>query len=207
MSLKPVSNYHYQQAKFQLSAARLSQLPPDQGGEVAFVGRSNAGKSSVINAITGVNGLARTSKTPGRTQLINYFTLDSKTRLVDLPGYGYAKVSEGLKKNWIHLVNAYLHGRKSLKGLILIVDIRRLLGEEERRLLDWCRDAGLPVHVLLNKTDKLSHGAAKQKWLGLKRELAGEPHTVQMFSASKKIGVEEARGILDHWLRVNHDAS
>lgn len=200
MLSQPLSGHRYQHAKFLLSASKLSQLPPDQGREVAFVGRSNAGKSSVINAITGINGLARTSKTPGRTQLINYFILDDKRRLVDLPGYGYAKVAAALKKHWISIINTYLRERGSLKGLILIVDIRRMLKEEDRRLLDWCQAVELPVHILLNKADKLSRGAAKQNLLALRRELDNGPLTVQVFSASKKTGVEEARRVLDHWL-------
>ena len=205
MSLKFTSGYSYQRARFLLSAGKMSQLPPDQGAEAAFVGRSNAGKSSVVNAITGINSLARTSKTPGRTQLINYFTLDEERRLVDLPGYGYAKVSEEIKKNWANIINDYLNGRKSLKGLVLIVDVRRPLREEEWRLLDWCRDADLPVHVLLNKADKLPRGAAKEKLLALKRDLAGEPHTAQLFSASKKTGVEEVHAVLDQWLGCGQD--
>ena len=193
-------SHPYQQAEFLLSASNLKQLPPDQGSEVAFVGRSNAGKSSVINVITAIRGLARTSKTPGRTQLINYFILDEKTRLVDLPGYGYAKVPGALRKHWSDIINTYLQERTSLKGLILIVDIRRMLKEEDRHLLQWCKEVELPVHILLNKADKLSRGAAKQNLLALQRELGNGSHTTQMFSALKKTGVEQVRQVLDLWL-------
>ena len=193
-------SHPYQQAEFLLSASNLKQLPPDQGSEVAFVGRSNAGKSSVINVITAIRGLARTSKTPGRTQLINYFILDEKTRLVDLPGYGYAKVPGALRKHWSDIINTYLQERTSLKGLILIVDIRRMLKEEDRHLLQWCKEVELPVHILLNKADKLSRGAAKQNLLALRRELGNGSHTTQMFSALKKTGVEQVRQVLDLWL-------
>ena len=177
----------------------MKQLPPDTGREVAFVGRSNVGKSSVINTITGQKGLAKTSKTPGRTQLINYFQLNEDTFLVDLPGYGFAKVPKAMKDHWTKTINAYLQERSALAGLILIIDVRRGLQAEDRQIVDWCSQVNLPVHILLNKADKLSFGAAKQTLLALQRELH-EQQTAQLFSVLKRTGLEETCKILDGWL-------
>ncbi len=193
------SDNPYRRAEFLVSAHKLSQCPPDSGREAAFVGRSNVGKSSVINALTERKGLARISKTPGRTQQINVFRVDDATRLVDLPGYGFARVSRSLQAHWLETVNAYLQRRESLCGLVLIVDVRREPRDEDRRILEWCGAVGLPVHVLLNKADKISFGAAKQRLFALQSGL-GEGVTVQLFSAKTGAGVDEARHVLDAWL-------
>jgi GTP-binding protein len=195
-----MSNNPLRRAEFLLSAHRLDQCPEDSGVEVAFVGRSNAGKSSVINALTGRRNLARTSKTPGRTQQINFFSLDGQRRLVDLPGYGFARVPPAMKTHWFETINAYLAGRRSLAGLILIMDVRREPGEEDVRILEWCRAAGLPVHILLNKADKLSFGAARQRLLAVRAGLAGAGRSLQLFSAKTRAGRDEAGGIVAGWL-------
>jgi GTP-binding protein len=194
-----MSDNPYRRAEFLRSAHKLSQCPPDQGREVAFVGRSNVGKSSVINALTGRKALARISKTPGRTQQINYFVLDEQARLVDLPGYGFARVPRNLQAHWLETVNAYLQRRASLAGLILILDIRRGPGAEDEQILDWCATVALPVHILLNKADKLSFGAARQRLLELQSRLDGKAG-IQLFSAKNGTGAEELRQCLDRWL-------
>lgn len=189
----------YRRADFLLSAHKLSQCPPDMGREVAFVGRSNVGKSSVINMVTGRKALARISKTPGRTQQINYFMVDETTRLVDLPGYGFARVSRSLQAHWVEMVNDYLQRRESLCGLILILDIRREPRDEDLQILDWCASVNLPVHILLNKADKLSFGAAGKKLREIQSGI-GKQAGVQLFSALKRTGVDELRRVLDGWL-------
>lgn len=196
----------YQKAEFLLSAAALSQAPPDVGREVAFAGRSNAGKSSAINAITGLASLARTSKTPGRTQQINFFGLDEARRLVDLPGYGFAKVPLCVKQHWERLLEQYLRRRKSLRGLVLVMDIRHPLKPTDQQLLAWCHAAGMSAHLLLTKADKLSRGAALDTLRQVRRVLASEGlgATAQLFSALTRIGVEEARHQLDAWLATEH---
>jgi len=191
-------------AQFLKSAARLDQAPPDTGREAAFAGRSNAGKSSALNAISGHKGLARTSKTPGRTQLINFFAVTPEARLVDLPGYGYAKVPAEVKAQWERHLNAYLAERVSLAGLILLMDVRHPLTDFDRQMLAWCRQADLAVHVLLTKADKLKRGAAQNTLLGVKRDL-GLLHpaaTVQLFSALDGSGLDEARTLLSTWLAL-----
>jgi GTP-binding protein len=197
------SNPLYRQAQFVMSAAQLDQLPPDEGFEVAFAGRSNAGKSSAINRITSQKTLARTSKTPGRTQLINFFRLDDERRLVDLPGYGYAKVSEAIKLRWQATMEAYLSTRQSLRGLILLMDVRHPLKEVDQQLLNWCWHVHMPVHVLLTKADKLKRGQAQTAMLTLRKTLEAQapPDTtsVQLFSALKGTGVDEVQGVLDRW--------
>jgi GTP-binding protein len=199
-----VSADHYRSAHFTLSAAKLSQLPADEGVEIAFAGRSNAGKSSAINRLTGQRSLARTSKTPGRTQLINFFALDEERRLVDLPGYGYAKVAEEIKRRWQQTMEQYLSSRHSLRGLVLLMDVRHPLKEVDQQLLHWCWQVGMPVHVLLTKADKLKRGAAQNTLLQVRREL--EAHSpagltsVQLFSALKGSGLDEAYRVLDGWL-------
>lgn len=189
----------YRRAEFLLSAHTLSQCPPDSGREVAFVGRSNVGKSSVINMVTGRKALARISKTPGRTQQINYFLVDENTRLVDLPGYGFARVSRSLQAHWVETVNDYLQRRESLCGLVLILDIRREARDEDLQILDWCAAVNLPVHILLNKADKMSFGAATKKLRDLKSGL-GDGLDAQLFSARKGTGADELRRVLDGWL-------
>lgn len=191
-------------AQFVTSAARLGQAPADAGREAAFAGRSNAGKSSALNAIAGHKGLARTSKTPGRTQLINFFRVTDDARLVDLPGYGYAKVPPAVKAQWERHLTAYLKHRESLVGLVLLMDVRHPLTEFDRQMLAWCRDAALDVHVLLTKADKLKRGAAQNTLLKVRRELAGlHPQvSVQLFSALDGTGLEAARAQLAAWLEL-----
>jgi len=191
-----------QQATFLISAAKVDQCPDDQGYEVAFAGRSNAGKSSALNTLTHAS-LARTSKTPGRTQLLNFFRLDDERRLVDLPGYGYAKVPIPLKQHWQKHLEAYLGSRESLRGLILMMDIRHPLTEFDRMMLDWSGASGMPMHILLTKADKLAFGAAKNALLKVQQEIRktwGDHVSIQLFSAPKRIGVEEAQAVLGHWL-------
>ncbi len=197
-------NPYYHRTHFLTSAARLAQSPPDEGMEVAFAGRSNAGKSSAINTLCQQKALARTSKTPGRTQLLNFFILDPKRRLVDLPGYGYAKVSESIKRQWQAELAAYLEQRRSLRGLILLMDIRHPLKEFDRQMLDWCSHRGLPVHILLTKADKLKRGAASKTLLQVRKELApyGKEVTLQLFSSLNRQGVDEAHALLDRWLEL-----
>ena len=191
----------YKEAEFLLGAAKLSQLPADQGFEVAFAGRSNAGKSSVLNVLCQQKSLARTSKTPGRTQQINVFNLDEKRRLVDLPGYGYAKVSEKVKKEWQDTLDSYLQQRECLKGVVLIMDIRHPLKPFDTMMVDWAYQSGLPTHVLLNKSDKLKRGPAKNTLFSVLAEL--KPYadliSVQLFSALKRTGSEDVYDVLDKW--------
>ncbi|MGZ8184931.1 MAG: ribosome biogenesis GTP-binding protein YihA/YsxC [Methylobacter sp.] len=189
----------YHQAKFVNSAPLLTNAPPDQGREVAFAGRSNAGKSSAINTLTRQNALARISKTPGRTQMLNFFEINEQLRFVDLPGYGYAKVPVAIKKKWHELMENYLTHRKSLCGIILVMDVRHPLTEFDRQMVEWCDHTGLPLHVLLTKADKLTYGAAKNTLLQVQRELDNMafPLTIQLFSALKKTGIDEVHLALD----------
>ncbi len=190
------SNIH-----FLSSVPSPTQAPTDTGAEVAFAGRSNAGKSSALNAITERNALARTSKTPGRTQHLVFFALNEDTRLVDLPGYGYAKVPEHVKQKWGRAMTDYLQTRQSLQGLILLMDIRHPLTGFDQKMLNWCQHANMPVHVLLTKADKLKRGPAKSTLLKITEILEQYPAvTIQLFSALKKQGVEEARSVLIQWL-------
>ncbi|HET7369352.1 MAG TPA: ribosome biogenesis GTP-binding protein YihA/YsxC [Gammaproteobacteria bacterium] len=188
------------QAHFIKSAAALAGLPADAGAEAAFAGRSNVGKSSVLNALVGIRKLARTSKTPGRTQLLNVFGLGEDARLVDLPGYGFARVPPAVQQRWRGMIENYLSRRESLRGLFLIMDIRHPLTPFDRQMLNWFLPGGLPVHVVLNKADKLSRGRGLATLAAVRRELP-EQVSVQVFSALKKDGVEEARGMLADWLR------
>jgi GTP-binding protein len=177
-----------QQASFMISAAKVDQCPADEGLEVAFAGRSNAGKSSALNTLTHAN-LARTSKTPGRTQLLNFFRLDDERRLVDLPGYGYAKVPIPLKQHWQRHLEAYLGSRESLAGVFLMMDIRHPLTEFDRMMLDWASASQMPLHILLTKSDKLAFGAAKNALLAIQRDIHkgwGADVSVQLFSAPKR---------------------
>lgn len=194
---------HYQKAYFLLSAADVKQLPPDEGIEVAIVGRSNAGKSSVLNTLTNSKKLARVSKTPGRTQLINTFVLDDNRRLIDLPGYGFAKAPAAAKAQWEKAIDKYMNTRNSLKGIILIMDARHPLKELDRALLDFAGHRGIPVHILLNKADKLSRGAMSKTLLETKGALSEYPNsvTIQSFSALKSTGLQELLGVLDGWYK------
>lgn len=191
----------YRQARFLKSARLPRDYPPDAGAEVAFAGRSNAGKSSALNCLADQKALARTSKTPGRTQLINFFTVDESRRLVDLPGYGYAKVALEIKRRWQQEMAAYLVQRGSLAGLVLVMDVRHPLTDYDREMLDWCAHRALPVHVLLTKADKLKRGPAEATRLQVRQTLA-KLHpgaTVQLFSALKRTGLEDALAQLDRW--------
>ena len=192
----------YRRARFLTSAAKLSQCPGDTGWEVAFAGRSNAGKSSAINSLTGNKKLAKTSRTPGRTQLINFFELSDCQRLVDLPGYGFAKVPQAVKKEWTKQLEYYLQRRQSLRGLILLMDVRHPLQPFDQQMLDWAVAAAMPVHILLTKADKLKRGAASQALLAVRGEIAPWEGMVsaQLFSALKHDGHGELRQVLDAWL-------
>jgi GTP-binding protein len=193
----------YQKAYFLLSVAKLSQLPADTGKEVALVGRSNAGKSSVLNCLTKNKGLARVSKTPGRTQLINLFALDKdeERRIADLPGYGFANVPLSVKENWQKLVDGYVMQRKSLQGLILVMDIRHPFRPLDLQLLKFCSHHKLPLHILFNKADKLSRGAGLRVLQMSQSTLTEYDNSVtfQLFSALKKTGMEELHERLDEW--------
>lgn len=191
---------HYQKANFLLSVAEMKQLPPDEGIEVAIVGRSNAGKSSILNKITH-KGLARVSKTPGRTQLVNLFGIDDGRRLTDLPGYGFAKVPLAAKLKWQKTVDLYITERECLKGLLLVMDIRHPMRETDIQLIEYCEHRSLPVHILLNKADKLSKGAANNTLLEVKKMLSGltTDISVQLFSAMKGTGTKELHLLLDKW--------
>jgi len=209
MSLKNPVIGLCQQASFMLSAAKVDQCPADQGYEVAFAGRSNAGKSSALNTLTHAS-LARTSKTPGRTQLLNFFRLDEQRRLVDLPGYGYAKVPIPLKLHWQKHLEAYLSSRESLCGLILMMDIRHPLTDFDRLMLDWSNASGMPLHILLTKADKLAFGAARNALLKVQAEIRrgwGEEISIQLFSAPKRLGVEDAQWVLARWLKLTEEES
>ena len=192
----------YRQAQFLTSVAHLRGLPPDRGREVAFAGRSNAGKSSAINALTGQRRLARTSRTPGRTRLINLFEIDEEHRLVDLPGYGYAKVPRSMSREWGALVGRYLESRKSLVGVVVLMDIRHPLTELDETLLDWCHAADLPVLAVLTKADKLARGRRAAALSEVRGRLArfGGGACTMVFSATKQIGRQELVERLDGWL-------
>ena len=195
----------YQKAYFLLSVADVKQLPPDEGIEVAIVGRSNAGKSSALNCITKNKGLARVSKTPGRTQMVNVFMLDDDRRLTDLPGYGFAKVPLAVKHKWQETVDEYIQTRESLQGMILVMDIRHPLKDLDVDLLEYCDDRGLPVCILLNKADKLSKSAAKTTLLEVQaalKDYRNEIH-IQLFSALRGVGLKELYSILDSWYEIS----
>ena len=194
-------NSVYHQTQFMLSASKLSEAPEDQGKEVAFAGRSNAGKSSAINTLTRQKSLARISKTPGRTQLLNFFEIDAARKIVDLPGYGYAKVPLAVKKQWHKMMESYLHHREALCGIVLMMDIRHPLTDFDRQMIDWCRLTQLPLHILLTKADKLNYGAAKNVLFKVQKELAESNVDVslQLFSSLKKTGIDDAHQVLDHW--------
>src|SRR3990167_2480938 len=191
----------YQKAYFLLSVADVKQLPPDEGVEVAIVGRSNSGKSSVLNRLTQNKRLARVSKTPGRTQMINIFVLDEKRRLADLPGYGYAKAPLAAQKKWQNTIDNYLHIRQSLTGMVVVMDIRHPLTPLDQDLLSYCEQQNLAVHIILNKLDKLSKTAVSKTLQQVKAALKNYSNsiTVQAFSALKGIGIEELRKQLDKW--------
>ncbi len=194
----------YNSATYLISANKFSQCPSDEGAEVAFAGRSNAGKSSCINAMTGNSKLARTSKTPGRTQLINFFDLNTEnTRLVDLPGYGYAKVPIAMKQHWQKHLDQYLQERQCLRGVVLLIDIRHPMKEFDEMMVTWSAKAQMPLHIVLTKSDKLKRGPAQNTLLQLRKRLTpilGDLLSIQTFSALNKDGVEPLRARLDDWL-------
>ena len=196
-------NALYHQATFILSAPDLKSTPADTGREIAFAGRSNAGKSSALNTLSRQKSLARTSKTPGRTQLLNFFKLNEQLRFVDLPGYGYAKVPERIKRQWHALMETYLRDRQSLYGIILVMDIRHPLTEFDWQMIEWCTYSQKPLHILLTKADKLNYGAAKNTLLKVQRELEEleAPVSVQLFSALKRSGVDDIHQLLDSWFQ------
>lgn len=198
-----ISNRFYRQAHFLISAGNAKQFPHG-GSEVAFSGRSNAGKSSAINTLCDNKGLARTSKTPGRTRLVNFFELDEKRRLVDLPGYGFAKVPVAMKNEWEKLMTQYLSEQQALKGLVIIMDIRHPLNDYDWQMLEWCHHYQLPAHVLLTKADKIKRGAQQNSKLKTQKLLKEEgiDASVQVFSALKKTGLDELVAKLDGWLEL-----
>jgi len=193
----------FRHATFEISVARPQDLPPASGPEIAFAGRSNAGKSSAINTLVGHTRLAYVSKTPGRTQLINIFRLPAGAALVDLPGYGYAEVPEAVRKQWARLLETYLTRRSSLIGLILIMDARHPLTPLDLQMIQWFAPTGRPMHVLLTKSDKLTRGPATQTLAKVRRELSkwGDQVTVQLFSSLKKTGMDEAEQVVSGWLK------
>jgi GTP-binding protein len=197
------TNHYYRQAQFLISAGKAKQFPKD-GLEVAFAGRSNAGKSSAINTLCDNKGLARTSKTPGRTRLVNFFQLDDKRRLVDLPGYGFAKVPVAMKNEWEKLMTQYLSEQQALKGLVIIMDIRHPLNDYDWQMLEWCHHYQLPAHVLLTKADKIKRGPQQNSLLKTRKLLkeADIDASVQVFSALKKTGLDELVAKLDGWLEL-----
>ena len=200
---------NYTTARFLTIAPTLAQCPEDSGTEVAFAGRSNAGKSSAINALTHQKALARTSRTPGRTQLINYFGLMNGTsqRLVDLPGYGYAKVPEAVKLEWQHHLAGYLRGRHALRGLVLLMDVRHPLTEFDQMMLGFADEREMPVHILLTKADKLKKGPANASLQKVRSQLREweDLVSVQLFSALKKDGITTLSQRLDQWLALPKD--
>lgn len=194
----------FRQVEFLTSAHTLAQLPMDNGSEVAFAGRSNSGKSSVLNLITDHKGLARASRTPGRTRTMNSYALGEAVRLVDLPGYGYAKVPRNLREYWDKTMSSYLSTRGSLAGLVLVTDIRRELSDSDRLLLEWCLAVDLPVHVLLNKADKMSRGAAHGVLQKIKKGSKYREVSVQLFSVLQKTGIDELRNWITNRLQDRH---
>ena len=200
-----------QKAKFLTSANHINELPEDDGLEIAFAGRSNAGKSSAINSLSRQNRLAYVSKQPGRTQLVNFFEIEERKYLVDLPGYGYAKVPESMRKHWQKTLPTYLQQRQSLVGLVIVMDIRNPLTELDINMLDWFAPRQKPIHVLLTKCDKLSNDKQNKTLFSVQKELENQwstfyqtPCTAQLFSSLKKIGLEEADGVLETWLSFSY---
>src|SRR5690554_449503 len=198
----------FRNASFEISAAKMSGLPPPEGAEIAFAGRSNAGKSSAINTLAAHTRLAFVSKTPGRTQLINFFRLNCGAALVDLPGYGYAKVPPEVRKQWQGLLENYLSRRANLIGLVLIMDSRHPLTPLDRQMIGWFVPSRRPMHILLTKSDKLSKNQAAAALALVRRELAelGDQVSVQLFSSLKKTGTEEVEQVVGGWLGLNEEA-
>ncbi|WP_299770863.1 ribosome biogenesis GTP-binding protein YihA/YsxC [uncultured Pseudoteredinibacter sp.] len=197
----------YSDAIFTQSAPSIRQCPSDSGAEVAFAGRSNAGKSSAINTLCQNHKLARTSKTPGRTQLINFFALTEEQRLVDLPGYGFAKVPLAMKKEWEKHLSEYLAERQCLKGLVLLMDVRHPMQEFDTMMLNWAVEGEMPVHILLTKADKLKKGPAQNTLLRVRKHLkeaqVDDLVSAQLFSSLKKTGIKELESTLNNWLKID----
>ena len=197
-----MSRAFFNAAKFILSAPNIKNLPVDEGYEIAFLGRSNSGKSSAINALVDNKSLARTSKTPGRTAALNIFAFDDERKLVDVPGFGYAKVTLSTKEKWRNLINEYLFYRKSLQGVVLLMDIRHPFMPQDVHLIEWLKSCKLQTHVLLTKADKLGHGARKNVLLKVQQQL-GEQFIVSLFSAKSRIGIDELRSVLLSWYKID----
>jgi len=201
-----MTEINFQTARFLISAPSIKECPTEEGSEVAFAGRSNAGKSSAINALTQSKKLARTSKTPGRTQLINFFSLENNDhkRIVDLPGYGYAKVPLSMKKKWQANMSEYLYERQSLKGLILLMDIRHPLQEVDSMMINWAVDANMPVHALLTKSDKLNRGTRKNTLLSFEKHMrdakVDDLVSAQTFSSLNGDGRDQLIEVMGNWL-------
>lgn len=195
-------SYFYNKTKFIKSVPSIKNAPLDVGSEVIFAGYSNVGKSSVINAITEQKKIAKVSKTPGRTQHLVFFEVDKGVRLIDLPGYGYAKVPIAIKNKWYINIKEYFEKRKSLVGAILVIDIRRSLKEFDKQMLKWCIYNNIAIHILLNKADKLSNNKAKNALLKVIKEIKNSSLvSVQLFSSLKKTGISELKNILDSMLQ------
>lgn len=192
----------FQKAKFLTSAPDIRHMPEDSGVEIAFAGRSNAGKSSALNCLTRQKRLAKTSSTPGRTQLINVFTLSETQRLIDLPGYGYAKVPLEVKEKWQQALGEYLQMRQSLKGLVVLMDIRHPLKDLDQQLIDWAVQSEIPVLALLTKSDKLKQGARKQTLREVREAclVFGDTVQVELFSSLKRDGLPQVEKTLSRWL-------
>ncbi|HLF31550.1 MAG TPA: ribosome biogenesis GTP-binding protein YihA/YsxC [Xanthomonadales bacterium] len=201
MSSETPRHNPYRSAAYVISAHNLRQLPEDTGLEVAFAGRSNAGKSSAINTLTEQKSLARTSKTPGRTQQIVIFEINPGRRIADLPGYGYAKVPAKLRDHWKHVLQIYFHRRESLRGVVLLMDIRHPMRPFDRQMIDWCHHRGLSCHVVLTKSDKLKRGPAQSTLLQVRKALPPGA-TAQTFSASKGEGKQELIALLNGWYEI-----
>ena len=198
MKPHPPKHNPYRAARYVISAHQLRQLPPDDGWEVAFAGRSNAGKSSAINCLTEQKSLARTSKTPGRTQQIVIFEIDAERRIADLPGYGYAKVPDKLKAHWRHVMQQYFEQRSALRGVVLVMDIRHPMRPFDEQMLAWCAASGVPCHVLLTKADKLKRGPARSALLQVRKSLP-EGASAQVFSAKSREGLDALVQRLNQW--------
>ncbi len=196
----------YRNARFLTSSTTRNTLPEETGLEVVFAGRSNSGKSSTLNCLCEQKGLARVSKTPGRTQLINFFDLPDGNRLVDLPGYGYAKVPEKIKKEWQQFIESYMTERTTLAGLVIIMDIRHPMRDYDHIMLNWAEARQLPTHIILNKSDKLKHGLVTRTVLETRKALKEYdlPTSVQAFSSLKKIGVSDLANQLNTWFSENN---
>lgn len=196
---------HYRDIEYQLSAGTIQQLPAENACEIAFAGRSNVGKSSVLNALCQNKNLAKTSKTPGRTQCINFFQLDAGRFIVDLPGYGYAKVPQQQQKNWQRLLSHYLESRDCLRGLVLIMDIRHPMTKLDQQLLGWAEHAELPLHIILNKADKCSRSEVRKTEMQVERAMDeyNLELSIQSFSVLKKNGIEELVELLDDWFDLD----